>query len=265
MLKRSGLDACGRQSWQINDLGWHDITEFPELGTIEIWRFINDSGVSHPMHMHLVGVPGPRSGRIHDRPGGEIIPNGNPQAPPAEESGWKDTALVAPNQILRVIARFEDYKGKYPYHCHILEHEDNEMMRQFESVLCGDGVLDATEECDDGNLSSGDGCYATCDLEDSFALYGAAQGGSVSVTVDGVLVSVVTTAGQTPTQVVQALVCGDRGESHAVGAGDLRGRDREHGWSRTARSACRASRTRACPRLLRCRRSRREVLGSWRS
>jgi spore coat protein A len=205
VLKRSGLDNCARQSWLINDLGWHDISEFPELGTVEIWRFINDSGVSHPMHMHLVAF------QILDRdgfttgPGGEIIPNGNPQVPPAEESGWKDTAMVAPNQILRVIARFEDYKGKYAYHCHILEHEDNEMMRQFESVLCGDGELDVTEECDDDNLSSGDGCYATCDLEDSFRLYGAAQGGSVSVTVDGVLVSVVTTAGQTPAQVVQAL------------------------------------------------------------
>ena len=112
-LKRSGDDGCGRQNWLINDLGWNDITEYPELGTIEIWRFINDSGVAHPMHMHLVAF------QILDRDGfttgagGEIIPNGSPQAPPAEENGWKDTALVGPNQILRVIARFEDYKGKY--------------------------------------------------------------------------------------------------------------------------------------------------------
>jgi cysteine-rich repeat protein len=205
LLKRSGLDACGRQSWKINGLGWFDISEFPELGTVEIWRFINDSGVAHPMHMHLVAF------QILDRdgftkgPGGEIIPNGNPQAPAAEEAGWKDTALVGPNQILRVITRFEDYKGKYAYHCHILEHEDNEMMRQFESVQCGDGELDATEQCDDGNQTSGDGCYATCDFEDSFRLYGVAQGGSVSVTVDGVLVTVATTAGQTPAQIVAAL------------------------------------------------------------
>jgi len=67
-------------------------------------------------------------------PGGEIVPDGNPQAPPAEEQGWKDTAMVAPNQILRVIARFDDYTGKYAYHCHILEQEDNEIMRQFEVV-----------------------------------------------------------------------------------------------------------------------------------
>jgi cysteine-rich repeat protein len=113
--------------------------------------------------------------------------------------------MVAPNQILRVIARFDDYKGRYAYHCHILEHEDNEMMRQFESVLCGDGELDASEECDDGNLVSGDGCYATCDLEDSLTLYGLAQGGSVSTSVEGVPIGVATTAGQTPADVVAAL------------------------------------------------------------
>jgi spore coat protein A len=101
------------------------------------------------MHMHLVGFQVLDRDGFTTGPGGEIIPNGNPQIPPAEERGWKDTALVAPNQILRVIARFEDYKGKYAYHCHIVEHEDNEMMRQFQSVLCGDGVLDPTEQCDD--------------------------------------------------------------------------------------------------------------------
>jgi spore coat protein A len=133
-LKKSGLDACGRSFWEINGLHWDDITEEPVLGTTEIWRFINDSGVSHPMHMHLVFF------QVLDRDGftrgtgGEIIPDGSPQAPPLEESGWKDTAMVGPNEILRVIARFDDYTGLYAYHCHILEHEDHEMMRQFRVV-----------------------------------------------------------------------------------------------------------------------------------
>src|SRR4029078_6028773 len=65
---------------------------------------------------------------------GEIVPTGPPVAPDPSEVGWKDTAPVAPDEILRVIARFEDYTGRYPYHCHVLEHEDNEMMRQFEVV-----------------------------------------------------------------------------------------------------------------------------------
>jgi spore coat protein A len=131
LLKRSGLDDCGRQQWLIDGLGWHDITEHVALGTTEIWRFINDSGTSHPMHMHLVAFQVLDRDGFTTGPGGEIVPNGSPQLPPAEERGWKDTALVGPNEILRVIARFEDYMGNYPYHCHILEHEDNEMMRQF--------------------------------------------------------------------------------------------------------------------------------------
>ena len=86
------------------------------------------------MHMHLVFF------QILDRDGfttdggGNIIPDGNPQPPLAEENGWKDTAMVGPNEILRVIVRFEDYKGLYAYHCHILEHEDHEMMRQFVTI-----------------------------------------------------------------------------------------------------------------------------------
>ena len=149
-LKQSGSDGCGRSMWEINGLHWDDITEYPQLGTTEIWRFINESGVSHPMHMHLVAFQVLDRDGFTTGAGGAIVPNGTPQAPPAEERGWKDTAMVGPNQILRVIARFEDYKGKYAYHCHILEHEDHEMMRQFQTVACGDGELDPMEACDDG-------------------------------------------------------------------------------------------------------------------
>jgi len=192
---QKGSDPCSGFKWMINGLGWDDITEYPELETTEVWSFINRSGMTHPMHMHLVMF------QILDRQnfdevGGEIVPIGSPVPPAAEEAGWKDTVRVAPNEIVRVIARFEDYTGKFAYHCHILEHEDHEMMRQFQTVQCGNGDLEPSEECDDGNTTWGDGCSATCDLEDSFTIYGLAEGGSVSVTVDGVLVSVTTTAGQ---------------------------------------------------------------------
>ncbi len=165
-LKQAGLDGCGRSMWTINNLGWKDITEYPELGTVEIWRFINDSGVSHPMHMHLVMFQVLDRDGFTTGPGGVVIPNGSPQAPPAEERGWKDTAMVAPGQILRVIARFEDYKGKYAYHCHILEHEEHEMMRQFQTVSCGDGEIDPNEACDAGaaNGTSGSCCTAACTI-----------------------------------------------------------------------------------------------------
>jgi spore coat protein A len=76
---------------------------------------------------------------------GQIVPTGSPVPPPVHEMGWKDTVRVAPGEIVRVIARFEDYEGLFPYHCHILEHEDHEMMRQFQvvpepSVLLGLGA-----------------------------------------------------------------------------------------------------------------------------
>ena len=116
--------------WTINDLGWHDITEFPVLGTTEVWSFINRSGVSHPMHMHLILF------QVLDRQpfvmnGETVTPTGPRVPPPAWEAGLKDTVAVGPFEIVRVIARFEGFVGNYAYHCHILEHEDHEMMRQF--------------------------------------------------------------------------------------------------------------------------------------
>jgi len=207
-LKRSGTDGCGRSIWEINELHWDDITEFPELGTTEIWRFINDSNVSHPMHMHLVFF------QILDRDGfttgagGEIIPNGNPQPPLAEEYGWKDTAMVGPNEIVRVIARFDDYKGLYAYHCHILEHEDHEMMRQFQTISCGDAELDPTEGCDDGNALDADGCNPVCEIEEYVELSGTGTGqggGRVDLIVSGELIRASNTTGLTAAQVVQLL------------------------------------------------------------
>jgi len=126
-------DPCTGSRWTINGLSWDDITERPVLGTTEIWRFVNPSGMAHPMHVHLSMF------QILDRQSftvvnNEIVPTGSPHPPAPQEAGWKDTVIVNPNEIVRVIVPFEDYLGKFPYHCHILEHEDNEMMRQFETV-----------------------------------------------------------------------------------------------------------------------------------
>jgi hypothetical protein len=63
-----------------------------------------------------------------------VVTVGEPILPEPWEQGWKDTAPVYPDQVLRVICKFEDYTGKFPYHCHVLEHEENDMMRQFEVV-----------------------------------------------------------------------------------------------------------------------------------
>ena len=85
------------------------------------------------MHMHLVSF------QILDRQAidettGE--PTGPLLQPAASEKGWKDTANSPTGYRTRVIARFDGFTGTYPYHCHILEHEDHEMMRQFEVMPC---------------------------------------------------------------------------------------------------------------------------------
>jgi spore coat protein A len=130
-ILRQMPNVCTGMMWMINDLMWDDVVEFPQLGQVEIWRFINRSDMSHPMHMHLVHF------QILDRQpfqfiNNQIVPIGSPMPPAPNEAAWKDTVRVDPSMIVRVIARFDGYTGRYAYHCHMLEHEDHEMMRQFE-------------------------------------------------------------------------------------------------------------------------------------
>jgi FtsP/CotA-like multicopper oxidase with cupredoxin domain len=58
--------------------------------------------------------------------------NGHP--PPPHERGWKDTVAVGKGERVKVIARFDGYKGRYVLHCHNLEHEDHSMMARFDVV-----------------------------------------------------------------------------------------------------------------------------------
>jgi hypothetical protein len=137
LMLRKMLDPCAGEIWMINDLPWQTVTEYPRLGTTEIWAFENRSGVSHPMHLHLVSF------QILDRQdfmvvGNTVVTTGPRVEPPPSELGWKDTVRADPNQITRVIARFDGWPGRYSYHCHVLEHEDHEMMRQFQAVCTGD-------------------------------------------------------------------------------------------------------------------------------
>jgi spore coat protein A len=64
----------------------------------------------------------------------KVVFTSNPLPPAPNEAGWKDTVQASPGAVTRIIAKFEGYPGKYVWHCHILEHEDNEMMRPFEVV-----------------------------------------------------------------------------------------------------------------------------------
>jgi spore coat protein A len=138
-----GAPPCAGHShamWTINGLMWDDITEFPVYGSTEIWTWHNESGISHPMHMHLVAMQILDRQALNETTG---APEGPLLEPDESEKGWKDTAHSPPGFRTRVIARFDGFTGLFPYHCHILEHEDHEMMRQFDLRMCTD-VTNAT-------------------------------------------------------------------------------------------------------------------------
>ena len=153
MAFREYKDAKGEPiTVLLNGRKWDaPITARPRLGDTEVWHLINTTDDAHPMHLHLVrfhvldrqpfNVEAYLAAWGAERPGEgpDPIPverylRGRRTAPPAQERGWKDTVRADPGQVLRIIARFEGYAGKYPWHCHMLEHEDNEMMLQFEVV-----------------------------------------------------------------------------------------------------------------------------------
>jgi FtsP/CotA-like multicopper oxidase with cupredoxin domain len=122
------------------------VTFFPTLGQPEIWRIVNLTEDTHPMHVHL------GSFQVLDRlPAAVAIPedgitatgthatvrigvetdDGIPHTLDDNERGLKDTVRVNRNEVVDIVVRFNVFAGRYMYHCHILEHEDRDMMRPF--------------------------------------------------------------------------------------------------------------------------------------
>ncbi len=102
-----------------NPLLWSSgITENPGVGEVQLWEIHNYTEDAHPIHIHLVQF--------------QVVGRGadGTQPPEAWETGYKDTVIAYPDEITRVKARF-DLAGLFVWHCHILEHEDNEMMRPY--------------------------------------------------------------------------------------------------------------------------------------
>jgi spore coat protein A len=122
----------------LNNTHWNmPVTENPVLDSTEIWNLINTTDDSHPIHLHLVRF------QILDRRSfdvanywatGKFNLFGPPKPPDHSEAGWKDTVRADPAMVTRIIIRFEGYPGRYVWHCHILEHEDNEMMRPYDVI-----------------------------------------------------------------------------------------------------------------------------------
>ena len=95
------------------------------LGTTEVWEFVNDSPMAHPMHIHNLHF------RVVERSGVTSTGDPNGLSMGFTDEGLKDIVLVLPGQRVKVLMKFEDHTGLYLYHCHILEHEDLGMMRNY--------------------------------------------------------------------------------------------------------------------------------------
>ena len=134
-------------------------TEKPLLGSTEQWDIFNFTADSHPIHLHLpqyqvlekwhIDFLDQNDDSIPDDMNGDgLITYGTGSSPDysvadiwigdkvplrPEETGWQDTVEVDPHQMMAIVATF-DKAGDYAWHCHILSHEDNEMMRPYTVV-----------------------------------------------------------------------------------------------------------------------------------
>jgi FtsP/CotA-like multicopper oxidase with cupredoxin domain len=122
------------------------VTFFPMLGEYELWQLVNLTGDTHPIHLHLdpFQIVARRAIRAEIPDGGigdhELAATVTLERSPDDEldhtideneRGLKDTIRVNPNELVEIAVRFTTYSGRYMYHCHILEHEDRDMMRPF--------------------------------------------------------------------------------------------------------------------------------------
>jgi spore coat protein A len=148
---------------KINGLWFDDpIEDFVQAGSTEIWNYVNLTEDAHPMHPHLIKFQ--VLGRIpldvaryeadwfawmaadrdpDTKPHALDYATGSRQAPGADEIGWKDTVKASVCMITQIVAKFDIPTGsetgmsngyEYVHHCHILEHEENEMMRPYAVV-----------------------------------------------------------------------------------------------------------------------------------
>jgi spore coat protein A len=119
------MDAYGRPIMTIDGKMFTDpITEVSRLGDLEIWSLVNNTRDAHPIHLHLAHMQ--ILDRVHRQTG--------PIPLEPFELGWEDTIVVNPRETVRVFVKFEQFTGAYVWHCHILEHEDYDMMRPLEVI-----------------------------------------------------------------------------------------------------------------------------------
>jgi FtsP/CotA-like multicopper oxidase with cupredoxin domain len=161
-------DKYGRTQPTVDSRGFMEMgmppTELIRLNDVEEWHIINTTVDAHPMHLHLVAfqvlnrqlfdpvsfVPPVTDlvTMLFQQPSYTNAAASSPIAPFPWEAGWKDTIDCPPGYVTRVKARF-DIEGAYVWHCHILSHEEHDMMRpmvvrkpRFNADFDGDGRTD---------------------------------------------------------------------------------------------------------------------------
>jgi spore coat protein A len=131
------LGTIDEDGLPVHKLWMDEITENPALGATEVWEIYNFTMDAHPIHIHQVQFQVVnRQGLVlteDELPQQPVQLLGDPIAPEVWETGYKDTVVAYPGMVTRVKARF-DIPGLFVWHCHILEHEDNEMMRPYRVV-----------------------------------------------------------------------------------------------------------------------------------
>lgn len=163
------------------------VSELPTLGTTEMWEIVNLTGDTHPIHLHLVQFQLLNRQRVNVRryqaafdaanpviPAATITPipvagylKGKPIPADPNERGWKDTFRMNPGEVTRVLVRFAPQDAPafafdataepgYVWHCHIIEHEDNEMMRPYKLVAAPlAGVAMGAAKVEDRGMAQG--------------------------------------------------------------------------------------------------------------
>jgi spore coat protein A len=135
------VDTQGLPTWGLPYMA--DVTERPAAGSTEVWQIFNLTGDTHPIHFHLVNVQLIQRQPFRGTPG-KLKFTGRPIAPDANEIGWKETVRMNPGEATTIIVQFNLPKlpasmgdpvsprtggHEYVWHCHILEHEEHDMMR----------------------------------------------------------------------------------------------------------------------------------------
>jgi len=139
---QNGLNNQGLPTWGLPYLA--NPTEKPKVGAVEIWQVMNLTGDTHPIHFHLVNVQLIQRQAFKGDPGNWTYA-GDPIPPDPNELGWKETVRMNPGEVTTIIMQFNlpslptaamrnavspRTGGKeYVWHCHILEHEEHDMMR----------------------------------------------------------------------------------------------------------------------------------------